>query len=247
MPGCCNVNRMPVESRRVSSIHSLLTTPPMECGPTLSGMGQHQAAHIPYNHHSRVVPPMVPVMMAVPPQAPVPVPAPLPHRVYVMSPPLNYHPYQTTTQGIPQPLNQPYALYQHHAPLPGGNNFFTTVGCATPGGGRNEIYYGGLISPERTPVGGLPPPPPLPRRCSTVTPTPMAMTAVTPVQALGIASRRGRYRLWTREEDELLREYKGRQLLSWRAIGEKFPLRTLHACQFRWRKINSMGPSSGKN
>lgn len=43
--------------------------------------------------------------------------------------------------------------------------------------------------------------------------------------------------IWTSKEDQLLRDLKGKQNLSWRDISLYFPTRTINACQFRWRRL----------
>lgn len=47
-----------------------------------------------------------------------------------------------------------------------------------------------------------------------------------------------KYKLWTEEEDRLLIDLKKNKLFSWKEIALRFTDRTLHACQFRWRKIS---------
>lgn len=47
-----------------------------------------------------------------------------------------------------------------------------------------------------------------------------------------------KYKLWSEEEDQRLLDLKRNKLLSWKDIATKFSDRTLHACQFRWRKIS---------
>lgn len=54
------------------------------------------------------------------------------------------------------------------------------------------------------------------------------------------AAHRGKYKLWSKEEDMMLWEYKGKLNLSWKEIALKFNDRTMHACQFRWKKIVAM-------
>lgn len=46
-----------------------------------------------------------------------------------------------------------------------------------------------------------------------------------------------KYKLWSEEEDMLLYDLKKVKMMSWKDIALKFPDRTLHACQFRWRKL----------
>lgn len=47
-----------------------------------------------------------------------------------------------------------------------------------------------------------------------------------------------KYKLWSEKEDRILVDLKKNKLLSWKDIAKKFSDRTLHACQFRWRKIS---------
>lgn len=60
-------------------------------------------------------------------------------------------------------------------------------------------------------------------------------------------SGKSKYKLWSKEEDEKLVDFKKNQLLSWKEIATKFPERTLHACQFRWRKINNQVDYKGNS
>lgn len=48
-----------------------------------------------------------------------------------------------------------------------------------------------------------------------------------------------KYRLWSEEEDILLYDLKKVKMMSWKEVAHNFPDRTLHACQFRWRKLSS--------
>lgn len=57
------------------------------------------------------------------------------------------------------------------------------------------------------------------------------------LQATPIMHKR-KYKLWSKDEDVLLVDLKRNKLLSWKEIALRFSDRTLHACQFRWRKIS---------
>lgn len=52
------------------------------------------------------------------------------------------------------------------------------------------------------------------------------------------AHHKRKYKLWSEEEDQRLLDLKRNKLLSWKDIATRFSDRTLHACQFRWRKIS---------
>ncbi|GAV29897.1 hypothetical protein PMKS-003403 [Pichia membranifaciens] len=57
-------------------------------------------------------------------------------------------------------------------------------------------------------------------------------------QQLQEAHHKRKYKLWSEEEDQRLLDLKRNKLLSWKDIATRFSDRTLHACQFRWRKIS---------